>query len=242
MSAAGVGFLPAVARSFALAWPALAWGRRTRWALALLAWPALLTILGRLAGASTEWREAAGGLYLDLLLPLATLFFAGRLIREEVEGRTIVYLLARPAPRPSIVLGQFAAYVAATLAVVWPSIAVAFFLSASDGPGGAALVRALAASAAVILAFGAIFTLAGLLLRKPTVICLVALLAAKVLAHAPGRLPLVSPTTYIHALAGEAAPPELTTLLAACVVAALTVACLAAAMVVFRHGEYVPEP
>jgi ABC-type transport system involved in multi-copper enzyme maturation permease subunit len=237
----GVGFVGAAARVFELSWPTLLWGRRARWLALLLAWPLLLPLMSRVAGApAMAWTDVVGGFYLDMLLPLVALFQASRLIREEVENRTIVYLLARPAPRPSIYIGRFAAYVAASLAVAWPAIALGYLLA---GSGGAfALGQALASSAAALTAYGALFGLAGLVLAKPMVVSLVVLVVAKLLPFLPGYLPLLTPATYLHVIAGAVVHDHLTAGRACVALAALTVACLVAAVVVFKNGEYLPEP
>jgi ABC-2 type transport system permease protein len=241
MSRGGVGFVGAAARVFELSWPSLLWGRRARWLTPLLAWPALVPLLGRLAGArAAAWNDVAAGFYLDTLLPLVALFQASRLIREEVENRTIVYLLARPAPRPSILLGRFAAYLAASLIVVWPALVLGFFLS--GGSGTDELVRVLGAAAAALVAYGALYTLAGLVLAKPMVVGLGFLFGWELLTHLPGTLPRLTITAHLRTLAGVNALPDLTLPLAVAELGALTVACLAAAVILFKHGEYVPEP
>lgn len=241
MSARNVGHVAATLRVFELSWPSLVWGRRSRWLMPLLAWPALLPLLGRFAGAGgTAWKDVAGGFYLDTLLPLVALFQASRLIREEVENRTIVYLLARPAPRPSILMGRFAAYLCASLAIAWPSIAAGFALA---GEGGTeSLARALGAAAAALVAYGALFTLAGLVLAKPMVVGLLVLFGWELLTHLPGLLPRLTVTAHLRALAGAGGPPELTVAAAAAELAVLSVVCLAAAVTVFKHGEYLSEP
>jgi len=237
-----VSAMSSAARVFTLTWPALAWARRTPWLLPLLAWPLLPPLLGRLAGVPSEWTASVGWIYRDLLLPLAVLFQASRLIRQDVESGTIVYLLARPAPRASIVAGQFAAYAAAALAVVLPAIAVGFVLGAR-AQGLDVLASALAASTAVVVLYGAFFMLAGLMLKKPMVPGLVAVLVALALSYFPGGLSLLSPTTHLRTLSGDPPPlPELTALMAAGVLALAAVACLATAVIVFKNGEYLPEP
>jgi ABC-type transport system involved in multi-copper enzyme maturation permease subunit len=54
------------------------------------------------------------------VLPLAALFFATSLVADEVEGRTLTYLITRPLTRPSVFVGKFAAYVVTTLSLALP--------------------------------------------------------------------------------------------------------------------------
>lgn len=55
------------------------------------------------------------------LVPLTALILASGIIRDEVEGQTLTYLLIRPLPRPSIYVAKLAAawFVAAGLAAVF---------------------------------------------------------------------------------------------------------------------------
>jgi ABC-2 type transport system permease protein len=230
-------------RVLGLAWPGLLVGRRARWVLPLLAWPLLLPLLRRILGAeASSWPDVVL-FQLDLLLPLAALFQASPLIRAEVENKTIVYLLARPTPRASVVLGRFFAYVAAAVAVVWPALLIGGWLTpgASDA-GWPARGRELVASLGIISSYGALFLLAGLVLRKPLLAGLAVIFMGNVLVHGPGRLPWLTVTGHGRALVGIAAPSELNAATAAAVLAALTMLALAASVVVFESGEYVPEP
>ena len=61
------------------------------------------------------------------LLPLSALILASGMIRDEVEGQTLTYLLIRPLPRPSIYLAKLLAawLVSAALAAVFVTAALA---------------------------------------------------------------------------------------------------------------------
>ena len=67
------------------------------------------------------------------VLPLAALFFATSLVADEVEGRTLTYLITRPLTRPSIFVGKFAAYLVTTLSLALPA-GVADLLHAAERP------------------------------------------------------------------------------------------------------------
>ena len=60
------------------------------------------------------------------LVPLTALILAGGMIRDEVEGQTITYLLIRPIPRPLLYLAKLLAawVVAAGLTLVFTSTAL----------------------------------------------------------------------------------------------------------------------
>jgi ABC-type transport system involved in multi-copper enzyme maturation permease subunit len=204
-------------------WPRALLSRRGLVAAALLAWP--------LTGADPT------GLYLDILLPLAALIHGTRLIRDDVEARTIVYLLSRPLPRPALLTGAFAAYLAAVFVVAIPAVTLGFVLT-----GGNSLLRVLAAAVLALFAFGAAFTLLGVMLARPLPVALILLFGWERLSNAPGLLPRVTLTGWVRALAGgPSAPAGIEPLHAVLVLGLLTLVCAAAAAIVFSHREYVPS-
>lgn len=72
------------------------------------------------------------------LVPLTALVLASGMIRDEVEGQTITYLLIRPIPRPAIYLAKLLAawVVAAGLTVVFTTTALIAIHWAEDGLWG----------------------------------------------------------------------------------------------------------
>ena len=70
------------------------------------------------------------------------------LIADEVEGKTLTYLLTRPLRRPSILAGKFAAYLVTTLALALPAVVVTFFLLVPPSAAGRAWARSSPSSSA----------------------------------------------------------------------------------------------
>jgi len=68
-------------------------------------------------------REFLDGLYLNLIsatvLPIATLILATNALGNEIEDRTMVYLVLKPISRLRIVLEKFVAVVATATALLW---------------------------------------------------------------------------------------------------------------------------
>ena len=239
------GFLPAAASVARFALPELLWSTRARWVGLGLLWPVVWPLAALLTGApAATWEQVGGAFYLDTLIPLAALIHASRLIRGNVEARTIVYLLSRPVSRAAVFAGHFAAYLAAMLIVAVPAL-VGGFLLAAPGPEGRVpevLFRAVAAAAAATAVYGALFGFLGLVLRKPLVIGLLVLFGWELLANGPGLLPRVTLTAQIRTLAGVGeAVPGLTLAAAAITLAVMAATFLAASLVVFKYGEWVPE-
>ena len=48
--------------------------------------------------------------FLQFYIVILALFYGTSITAEEVENRTLCYLITRPIPKPAIVLGKFAAY------------------------------------------------------------------------------------------------------------------------------------
>lgn len=236
------GFVATAFRAARLVFPRLLWGKRARLVAVLLSWPLLLPLLSWMSGAGSLSRESVFGAYLDTLLPLAALVHATRLIRDDVESRTIGYLLSRPVSRVALLTGEMGAYLVATLCVALPATLIGWYLLADSVLSGA-LSGTLLAVALTLAAFGAVFTLFGLLLRRPLTLGLVLLFGWERLSAAPGLLPRLTLTGYVRAVSGGAAAPAgVDALQAAVVLIVVAVAGAVIGAIVFRVREYVPEP
>jgi len=156
-----------------LTWRALLGRRR---ALLLLALPVILLLLAvvvRLAhGQDTE---AAAGLLgafsLGFLVPLICLIAGTGAIGPEIDDGSIVYLLAKPLSRPSIVHSKLAvAIVVATLFGAVPTFVAG--LITAGGRSNVALGYGLGALVAGI-AYSALFLLLAVLTRNAVVVGLI---------------------------------------------------------------------
>jgi len=194
--------------------------------------------------------------YVRTVLPLAALFYASSLVADEVEGRTLTYLLTRPIRRASILIGKFAAYLAAVLALTLPATVVTFFLLATArgfaGVGSAVpdLLRDMGVITLTLVVYGALFALLGVVLRRPVVPGLLFLFAWELVANLPGYLPRLTITAYLRSLLRHRPPAAglatvfgevLPAPLCLGVLASLIVLLLAAAIGIFSRREYVLE-
>jgi len=140
------------------------------------------------------------------VLPLAALFYATSLVADEVEGKTLTYLLTRPLTRAAIFAGKFAAYVATTFTLALPAAVVTFFIlmtAPSAPPFGTALAdlpRDLGVMLLTLVAYGALFGLLGVLLKRPVIPGLVFLYGWELLANVPGYLPRFTLTAWLRSL------------------------------------------
>ena len=244
-----VPFLASARAVFGLSLEGMLWSRRSLVLGAFLAIPVLIAIVYRLVLAARMPAEITGlhlyGYLVALFwvrnaLPLAALFYATALIADEVEGRTITYLLTRPLSRGSILAGKFAAFLATTLSLSLPAAVVTFFLLAtSRGWAGMSarvpdLFRDLGVMALTLLTYGAFFTLMGVLLRQPLIPGLLFVFLWELLANAPGYLPRFTITAYLRSLIRHQPAQEgLAALFGDVLPADLSLATLAAMIVVF---------
>lgn len=260
-----VPFLQAVRAAWALSFESLLWSRRSFFVGLLLMFPALFAVLyrvARLADVSTRtsgldvYGMLVSHFFIANALPLAALFYATALVAEEVEGRTLVYLVTRPVARAAILVGKFSAYLATALTLSLPAAVLSFLLLASTGGlarlGEAApgLVRDLGVMALALLAYGALFALLGVLLRRPLIPGLLFLYGWELVVYLPGKLPKFTLTAWLRSLVPYRVPSEgLSELLATgfptaeslLVLAGVTLVSLAAAVGVFTTREYVME-
>lgn len=250
---------------FDLALEGMLWSRRSVAVIVLLMLPVLFAVLYRvLLAAHLPARITASDLYGVVVayfyvrnaLPLVALFFASSLIADEVEARTITYLLTRPIRRSAILCGKFAAYCATTFSLALPALVVTFFLLLTQRgrqgvtAGAPDLLRDLGVMALTLLAYGALFTLIGVLLKRPLVPGLLFLYGWEMLANLPGWAPRFTLTAWLRSLLrhrpagegmGEAFALVLPAGLSLTVLPAIIIVCLALAGWTFARRQYVLE-
>ncbi len=259
-------FRDAVRAVFSLSLEGMVWTRRSLLMAVLVALPVVFAVLFRLVLAAKAGLQpiTPQDLYAVIVsiywvrnvLPLAALFYATSLVADEVEGRTLTYLLTRPLTRSAIFVGKFAAYLATTLILALPACVVTFFLLlsshgfASVGAAAGDLFRDLAVVTLTLLVYGAFFALVGVLLKRPVIPGLMFLYGWELLANLPGYLPRVTLTAWLRSLLTHRPAQEglaglfeqvLPAAQAVPVLVVATVVFLFAAARVFAHREYVLE-
>ena len=112
--------------------------RRRRLALAALVafLPVLIPIAlsflssSRFAESGNEvFVRLAEDLYVNVFTPLMALFFAGMLVAEDIEMRTMTYILTRPTSHSAWVFGRFAAFMIVAAFIMLCSCALTFAAS-----------------------------------------------------------------------------------------------------------------
>jgi ABC-2 type transport system permease protein len=258
-------FATAARGVFDLSLEQMMWSRRSLVMAILIGLPVLLAVAFRIFVVARLPPEVTAfdfyGItiafyYVRNVLPLVALFYATALVADEVEGKTLTYLLTRPITRGAILFGKFASYLATTLTLTLPAAVVTFFLLATaQGMSGVGarvpgLFQDMGVLALTLLVYGALFALLGVLLRRPVIPGLLFLFVWELVANLPGYMPRFTLTAWLRSLISHRPSAEgmsemfgqvLPTGLSLGVLLGATLAFLAAASWIFSHREYVLE-
>ncbi|MBP7866422.1 MAG: ABC transporter permease subunit [Acidobacteria bacterium] len=150
---------------------------RTFFVLALVP-PVLLALVGVLSAGARHGSAAltfadgpAPSFFFQLLIPLLALFYGSTVVSDEIEDKTLVYLVTRPAPRGALFLGKALASLAVAAVVTLASLLAAFV---TTDPAGLAnpdrwglFLRFTGVGLLGVLAYGALFAWAGTWIKRP---------------------------------------------------------------------------
>jgi ABC-type transport system involved in multi-copper enzyme maturation permease subunit len=258
-----VPFWHAARSIFDLALDGMVWSRRSLLMAILLALPVVFALFYRgvlIAKIPPEVTPFDFYGYIVALycvrnvLPLAALFYASALIADEVDGKTISYLLTRPILRASILVGKFAAYLVATLTLILPTLVITYFLlMTSRGLSGLGatvpdLFKDMGVASLSLLVYGALFALLGVVVKRPVIPGVLFLYIWELVANLPGYLPRFTITVYLRSLISHRPAQEgiseifgqvLPTALCFEVLTTLTVVFLGLALWIFSRREFV---
>lgn len=159
---------------------------------------------------ATDSYSQLSGMLVLRLLALAAAIFASAVISQEVEQKTIVYLLTRPVARwKQIAIRTLAASTVVFAIGVAAGVAVA---GATFGPAALAsdlLRRDLVTVAFGALAYTSLFVLVSLLINRSLIVCLLFAFGWETSAQLmPGDLYYVSIYSYLTALADHPLAPQ----------------------------------
>ena len=220
-------FAAGAVRVFSLSLGEMLWSRRTIFMALVVAGPVFLAVVARMVAAGgvapvrVNGQEVGGAaifgmmiwvLFLRFIVPVLGVFYGTSLVADEVEDKTITYLFTRPIPRGAVLLGKYLAYLVCTTLVVLPSVMIVYFLIVpfAQIPGTfAALVKDLGILALGLAAYGALFALAGAVLKRPLVIGLVFAFGwEQVALLMPGSLKSFTLAYYLQSLMPHAMPAD----------------------------------
>lgn len=222
-----------------------------------------IVLRGREGDIAAVFGEILMVFFLQIYIVILSLFYGTSITAEEVENRTLSYLLTRPVPKTAVVLGKYGAYATLTFAMTAVGLALSFFLlNASrlgDGTIYAVFFKSLGVLALGILAYTAFFAFLGTVLKRAIILGLVFGFGWEtIIQYFPGSTQKFSIVHYLKSLLPYHPAPvgagggrgvalllfrlePTKPLTAILILAALTAALLALAVWVFRTKEYLPE-
>jgi ABC-2 type transport system permease protein len=220
------------ARIFDLSLGQMLWSRRSIFLGVLLggtvAWAAAirivtattpfwhLTINGARVAGPTLFGMIMWLLYIRFIVPVLGVFYGTSLIADEVDDKTITYLLTRPVRRGAVLIGKYLAYLACTVLLVLPSALLVYFLivpigGASVGESFPALVADLGMLVVGLIGYGAVFAWVGARMRRPLVVGLVFAFGWEpTVVLLPGYLKRLTVAYYLQGLVPHAMPEDST--------------------------------
>lgn len=244
--------------------------RRLAITLVVALLPALLGLLWRLLSPAGKfdgesvYDSLVPSLIFSFSLTILSVIYSTNIVSQELEQRTIVYLLTRPIPRWRILVAKFAA----SLVIVWgttmaSTVLLALALFGFTRFGTAGVGPDLLALLLGGFAYGSLFLLLATLLTRPLIYGLMFVFGWETwVPTLPGAFAKLSIMTYLRALSareitpdaapadtsgnillmfGSAPKVEVPVSQAWIVLIAVTVVALAGALVVFSTREYAPR-
>jgi ABC-type transport system involved in multi-copper enzyme maturation permease subunit len=179
MTAGLQSFLGSLGRVFSVFFRQGRRARRTRFLLLFSLLPVAVALVIKLNQVFSDKPGREGGylftnlimlFYLQLIILILALFYGTSVCSEEVEGKTLTYLVTRPIPKPAVVLGKYAAYTAVMIGMVGPGLGLSFLvlnLGRLQDPSTYGLLgRYLGVLILGLLSYGALFTFFGSALKR----------------------------------------------------------------------------
>lgn len=193
-------------------------------------------------------------LVFGYIVVILSLVYSTGLIGQEIEQKTIPYLLTRPMPRWRILLAKYLAAVVVTTVTVWlADIAVALTLFGPAKIGASHLWKDMLILPLGAMAYNGIFLLLSTLVSKGLLYGLGYAFIEPLLPRIPGDWQKISLLTYLHALAPHldagdatmsaqaAVAVEIAGWIAWTVVITVILGSVIASLVVFSTREYTPQ-
>jgi ABC-type transport system involved in multi-copper enzyme maturation permease subunit len=240
--------------------------KRTKLFIVLGMLPVLLSLLLRLRQLLSDSPRWFSGdfFYANVILPfyvqflvlMLALFYGTSIVLEEVEGRTLSYLLTRPLPRAAVAGGKFGAYAGMCLITMnvglLASSLILFAERAADAASWLRLVRDMGVLDLSLLCYLALFMLMGTFVKRSIFFGLLFCFGwENVISFFPGLTQKFAISHYVKSLIPL--PPEQSfsflrlrleptaPFVSVLVLLGLTLIFLAAGLLIFSRKEYIAE-
>ncbi len=195
----------------------LFWSKKTVFVAAVSTLILLLSLMGRLV-LTYRWirvpftpaqvfSSLMSTAVIHFLVVFVTLFYGTALISEEVEGKTLTYLIVRPIPKPTIMLGKFLALIWISVVLVLPTILFSYailYVRTDMGPfleDIGILGKDIGIVLLALLAYGSLFSLLGAWLRHSILTGLVYAFGWEgIISYLPGFTRKLTITHYVQSI------------------------------------------
>lgn len=230
--------------------------------------PPLLGLLWRVLSPAGKFDPAdvydslVPSLIFSFSLTILSVIYSTNIVSQELEQRTIVYLLTRPIPRWRILIAKFAASLVIVVGTTATSTVLLALVLFGTRFGAAGVGPDLLAIVLGSFAYGSLFLLLATVLARPLIYGLMFVFGWETwVPTLPGSFAKISVMTYLRALAAREVIPDavpdtsgnillsfgsapkvvVTSSEAWTVLALVTVLALSAALLVFSTREYAPR-
>ncbi len=156
---------------------------------------------------STLFQQVSFFLFLHFLLPLMAVFVGTAIIADEVEERTLPYLLVRPIPRPSFMLAKMIAGVLTVGFLLFISLCLTYSIMVFDQgldswmAGIPELLRRGSVLFLGVLVYIPLFGFLGGMIKRPVLAGLLFTFGwENSIAFFPGNVKLLTVVHYLHVL------------------------------------------
>ena len=120
---------------------------------------------------STDRYVNVANIFIFRLLPLASAIFSTMILSQEVEQKTIVYLLTRPIERWKLLVGRWGATVVAVLIISMISMVATILGAGGFSSVHISFLRDISAIILGAAAYGSLFLFITLLFNRALIIC-----------------------------------------------------------------------
>ncbi len=181
-------------------------GRVMTWLVVVMLLAALSRWLQSELTATTPGETYAqlSNLFSYRVLALAGAIFSAAVTSQEVEQKTIVYLLTRPVARWKMLTGRILAAATITFVIGALSLILVSIVIPGVGPMSSLVLRDVVAFAVGALAYVVLFVFVSLIINKSMIFCLLFAFAWELAVPSmPGSIYFLSITTYLNGIAGH---------------------------------------
>ncbi len=178
-------------------------------AMILILGPAAIVLLLRMFNAGGHFDS--DGIYsvmgekvvFGFVMVILSVVFCTSVVAQEVEDKTISYLLTRPVPRFRILIVKFIPALIVTLITVWIALLVTGICSYGvSGLHGSPVGRDMAIAPIGVVAYGTVFLLLSTIFNRPLIIGLIYTFGWETwVPYLPGSFQRLSLMSYLRVLA-----------------------------------------